>query len=129
MFPSLWERAVAKKAIANGVLLFIKATKKIFSAFLNVNSNSRRTVRFLVIFRLRRRDIIRFARSDIAPLRSAMMRCLPSNVAKPHIIKRSRHHLAKPTSFAVGKHHSKKAHICLVDKCVLFSALNEVKGV
>ena len=49
----------------------------------------------------------------------AMMRCLPQNVAKPRIIRRSRHHSAKPTSFAEGKHHSKNAPLS-IDKSAFF---------
>ena len=36
-----------------------------------------------------------------------------------HIIRRSRHHWAKPTSFAEGKHHSKNAPLS-VDKSAFF---------
>ena len=48
-----------------------------------------------------------------------MMRCLPQNVAKPHIIRRSRHHWR-------SQHHLPKANIiqksliCLVDKLGFF---------
>ena len=48
-----------------------------------------------------------------------MMQCLPQNVAKPRIIRRSRHHWRKPTSFAEGKHHSKNAPLS-VDKSAFF---------
>ena len=41
---------------------------------------------------------------DVAPLRSAMMRCLPQNVAKPRIIRRSRHHWR-------SQHHLPQANI------------------
>ena len=58
-------------------------------------------------------------KNDVATLRSAMMRCLPQNVAKPRIIRRSRHHWRKPTSFAEGKHHSKNAPLS-VDKSAFF---------
>ena len=56
---------------------------------------------------------------DVAPLRSAMMRCLPKNVAKPliireaNIIRRSRHHLPKANII-------QKSLICLVDKLDFF---------
>ena len=39
-----------------------------------------------MMHRLRRYDVFRYAQNDVAPLRSAMMRCLPQN------IRRSRHH-------------------------------------
>ena len=59
-----------------------------------------------MMHRLRRYDVFRFAQNDVAPLRSAMMRCLRQNVAKPriireaNIIRRSRHHLRdRQTSF------------------------------
>ena len=55
---------------------------------------------------------------DVAPLRSAMMRCLPM-CRQARIIRRSRHHWAKPTSFAEGKHHSKNAPLS-VDKSAFF---------
>ena len=58
-------------------------------------------------------------KNDVDPLRSAMMRCLPQTVAKPRIIRRSRHHWALPTSFAAGKHHSKNAPLS-VDKSAFF---------
>ena len=55
---------------------------------------------------------------DVAPLRSAMMRCVPQNVAKPriiraaNIIRRSRHHLPKANII-------QKTHLCLGrQKCV-----------
>jgi len=38
-----------------------------------------------------------------------MMRCLPQNVAKPRIIRRSRHHGHSPHHLPSGKHHSKNA--------------------
>jgi len=47
--------------------------KKDIFAVLRMNLNSCISVRFLVIFRLRRSDITCFARSDIAPLRSAVI--------------------------------------------------------
>ena len=56
---------------------------------------------------------------DVAPLRFAMMRCLPQNVAKPRIIRRSRHHWR-------SQHHLPKANIiqksliCLPDKLGFF---------
>ena len=56
---------------------------------------------------------------DVAPLRSAMRRCLPPNVAKPriirkaNIIRRSRHHLPKANII-------QKSLICLVDKLGFF---------
>ena len=43
-----------------------------------------------------RYDVFRFAQNDVASLRFAMMRCLPKNVAKPRIIRQSRHHWALP---------------------------------
>ena len=68
---------------------------------------------------LARYDVFRYAQNDVAPLRSAMMRCLPQNVAKPRIIRRSRHHWR-------SQHHLPKANIiqksliCLVDKLGFF---------
>ena len=56
---------------------------------------------------------------DVAPLRSAMMRCLPqcavrhTSLGEAVIIGRS------PASFAVGKHHSKNAPLS-VDKSAVF---------
>ena len=50
--------------------------------------------------------------------------CL-SNDASPMVKPSS---LAKPTSFAEGKHHSKNAPLS-VDKSAFFVALNELKGV
>jgi len=38
-----------------------------------------------------------------------MKRCLPQNVAQPHIIRDSVIIGRSPTSFAKGKHHFKKA--------------------
>ena len=48
------------------------ATKKIFSAFLRMNSNSRKTMH-----RLRRYDVLRYAQYDVNSLRSFMMRSVP----------------------------------------------------
>ena len=71
-----------------------------------------------MMHRLRRYDVFRFAQNDVAPLRAAMMRCLPQNVAKPRIIRRSRHHWR-------SQHHLpqaniiQKTHLCLGrQKCV-----------
>ena len=50
---------------------------------------------------------------DVASLRSAMMRCLPPNVAKPRIIRRSQHHLPKANII-------QKSLICLPDKLGFF---------
>ena len=56
---------------------------------------------------------------DVAPLRSAMRRCLPPNVAKPriireaNIIRRSRYHLPKANII-------QKRNFCLVDKSSFF---------
>ena len=56
---------------------------------------------------------------DVAPLRSAMMRCLPQNVAKPriireaNIIRRSRHHLPKANII-------QKKNICLPRQMFFF---------
>ncbi|MBQ7318726.1 MAG: hypothetical protein IJW97_00910, partial [Clostridia bacterium] len=56
---------------------------------------------------------------DVAPLRFAMMRCLPPIVAKPRIIReasiirRSRHHLPKANII-------QKRNFCLVDKSSFF---------
>ncbi|MBE6594239.1 MAG: hypothetical protein E7644_00425 [Ruminococcaceae bacterium] len=72
-----------------------------------------------MMHRLRRYDVFRFAQNDVAPLRSAMMRCLPQNVAKPHIIReaniirRSRHHLPQANII-------QKSLICLPDKSGFF---------
>jgi len=81
-----------------------------------------------MMHRLRRYDVFRFAQNDVASLRSAMMRCLPQNVAKPRIIRRSRHHWRNPTSSCqkvrianCGKHHSKNAPLS-VDKSAFFAA-------
>jgi len=61
-----------------------------------------------MMHRLWRYDVFRFAQNDVAPLRAAMIRCLPSNVAKPRIIREANIIGRSPTSFAEGKHHSKK---------------------
>ena len=72
-----------------------------------------------MMHRLRRYDVFRFAQNDVAPLRSAMMRCLPlcacrhASFSIAVIIGRS------PTSFAEGKHHSKNAPLS-VDKSAFF---------
>ena len=71
-----------------------------------------------MMHRLRRYDVFRFAQNDVAPLRSAMRRCLPPNVAKPRIIREANIIRRSPASFAAGKHHSKKE--LLVDKSSFF---------
>ena len=43
-----------------------------------------------------------------------------------HIIRRSRHHSAKPTSFAEGKHHSKKRTFVDRQKCVFVGGEGEI---
>ena len=54
-----------------------------------------------MMHRLRRYDVFRFAQNDVAPLRSAMMRCLPScavrhtSLGVAVIIGQSPHHLPK----------------------------------
>ena len=55
---------------------------------------------------------------DVAPLRFAMMRCLPQCAVR-HTSFAKRTSLAKPTSFAAGKHHSKNAPLS-VDKSAFF---------
>ena len=62
----------------------------------------------LMMYRLRRYDVFRFAQNDVAPVgRNDAMFAIMCRQA--HIIRRSRHHWARPTSFAEGKHHSKGA--------------------
>ena len=71
-----------------------------------------------MMHRLRRYDVFRYAQNDVARFtRNDAMFAI--NVAKPRIIRRSRHHSAKPTSFAEGKHHSKNAPLS-VDKSAFF---------
>ena len=85
-----------------------------------------------MMHRLRRYDVFRFAQNDVATLHYAMMRCLPqcavrhASLGVAVIIRRSRHHWAKPTSFCrkvrsanFGKHHSKNAPLS-VDKSAFF---------
>ena len=71
-----------------------------------------------MMHRLRRYDVFRFAQNDVAPLRSAMMRCLPlcarrhTSFASVFIIRRSQHHLPKANII-------QKTHLCLGrQKCV-----------
>ena len=53
-----------------------------------------------------------------APLRVAMMRCLPQNVAKPRIIRRSRHHWALPNIICRRQTSFKKRTFVGRQKCV-----------
>ena len=57
-----------------------------------------------MMHRLRRYDVFRFAQNDVAPdgRNDAMFAPM---CPQAHIIRRSRHHWALPTSFAEGKHH------------------------
>ena len=55
---------------------------------------------------------------DVAPLRYAMMRCLPQNVAKPRIIRRSRHHWALPNIICQRQTSFKKRTFVGRQKCV-----------
>ena len=70
-----------------------------------------------MMHRLRRYDVM--LRIMMLLISLAMMRCLPQNVAKPHIIRkanifrRSRHHLPKANII-------QKSLICLVDKLGFF---------
>ena len=57
-------------------------------------------------------------KNDVAPLRSAMMRCLPPNVAKPRIIRRSRHHWALPNIICRRQTSFKKRTFVGRQKCV-----------
>ena len=58
--------------------------------------------------RLRRYDVFRFAQNDVAPTcRNDAM--FASMCRQTHIIRRSRHHWAKPTSFAARQTSLKKA--------------------
>ena len=68
---------------------------------------------------LRRYDVFRFAQNDVAPLRSAMMRCLPSCAVRHTSLGVAVITRRSPTSFAVGKHHSKNAPLS-VDKSAFF---------
>ena len=69
--------------------------------------------------RLRRYDVFRFAQNDVAPvgLNDAMF---AKNVAKPRIIRRSRHHWAKPCIICRRQTSFKKRTFVLVDKCSFF---------
>ena len=72
-----------------------------------------------MMHRLRRYDVFRFAQNDVAPLRSAMMRCLPQcAVRHASFAKRTSSGVAviicrRQTSF-------KKRTFVLVDKCSFF---------
>ena len=74
-----------------------------------------------MMHRLRRYDVFRFAQNDVAPLRSAMMRCLPQcAVRHASFAKRTSSGVAviicrRQTSF-------KKRTFVLVDKCSFFVA-------
>ena len=83
---------------------------------------SRRSLVSLMMHHLRRYDVFRFAQNDVAPLRSASDAMFAPMCRQAHIIRRSRHHSAKPTSFAAGKHHSKNAPLS-VDKSAFFVGL------
>ena len=85
----------------------------------NSSHSELRQTSLKMMHRLRRYDVFRFAQNDVAPLRSAMMRCLPQNVAKPRIIREANIIGRSPTSFAAGKHHSKNAPLS-VDKSAFF---------
>ena len=99
-------------------------TRSARNGYHNFVNKSRRSLVSLMMHRLWRYDVFRFAQNDVAPLRFAMMRCLPQNVAKPriireaNIIRRSRHHLPKANII-------QKSLICLVDKSGFFAGCGE----
>ena len=64
-----------------------------------------------MMHRLRRYDVFRFAQNDVAPLRSAMMRCLPQCAVRHASLGVAIIIGQRPASFAEGKHHSKKEHL------------------
>lgn len=77
-----------------------------------------------MMYCLRRYDVFRCAQNDVAPFgRNDVMfafMCRRQCAEGAHH-SRSEHHSAKPTSFAEGKHHTKK-HFCRKKK-VLFCCL------
>ena len=71
--------------------------------------------------RLWRYDVFRFAQNDVAPVgRNDAMFAPKCGEATHHQAKPSS--LAKPTSFAAGKHHSKNAPLS-IDKSAIFVAI------
>ena len=72
----------------------------------------------LMMLRLRRYDVFRFAQNDVAPVgRNDAMFAIKCGEATHHEAKPSS--LAEPTSFAEGKHHSKHAPLSS-DKSAFF---------
>ena len=82
-----------------------------------VNKSRRKPCMSSMMHRLRRYDVFRFAQNDVAPLRFTMMRYLPQNVAKPHIIRRSRHHWAKPCIICRRQTSFKKSIFVIRQRC------------
>ena len=92
-----------------------------------LNKSRRKPCTSEMMHRLRQYDVFRFAQNDVAPLRFAMMRCLPlcarrhTSLGEAVIIGHC------PTSFAEGKHHSKNAPLS-VDKSAFFVAKERPNG-
>ena len=72
-----------------------------------------------MMYRLWRYDVFRFAQNDVAPLRSAMMWCLPQCAVRHASLGVAVIIGQRPASFAAGKHHSKNAPLS-VDKSAFF---------
>ena len=79
-----------------------------------------------MMHRLRRYDVFRFAQNDVA--RFTRNDAMFAQYADRHTSFAQRTSLAKSTSFAEGKHHSKKPNLS-VDTLGFFVALNVIKGV
>ena len=72
-----------------------------------------------MMHRLRRHDVFRFAQNDVAPLRSAMMRCLPQCAVR-HTSFAKRTSLGVAVIICRRQTSFKKRTFVLVDKCSFF---------